>query len=227
MTPFAEFFERSGDTRPLILTLRVCVVTVPLFLTAGIGLGYYLGRSRSLVASCVDFVVSAPMVFPPIATGFGLLLLFGKKSLLGRALHDLFGVELVFGFWGLAVAAFVSGLPLMVKPVQAAVGGEVARFMEVSRVLGKTEMETFFRVVLPLVRKNILAGLFLAWTRSIGEVGVSLMLGGNIVGRTNTVSLEIYNSVFTGDYQRAAMLAMLLAVASLAAMFVLRHLSSD
>ncbi|NMC48892.1 MAG: molybdate ABC transporter permease subunit, partial [Desulfovibrio sp.] len=80
---------------------------------------------------------------------------------------------------------------------------------------------------LPLVRKNILAGLFLAWTRSIGEVGVSLMLGGNIVGRTNTVSLEIYNSVFTGDYQRAAMLAMLLAVASLAAMFVLRRLSSD
>ncbi len=227
MTPFSEYLSDPGIRGPLFLTLRVCAVTVPLFLTAGIGLGYYLGRSRSLLASAVDFAVSAPMVFPPIATGFGLLLLLGKKSVLGRALFALFGVEIVFGFWGLAVAAFVSGLPLMVKPVQAAVGGEVARFMEVSRVLGKTETETFFRVVLPLVRKNILAGLFLAWTRSIGEVGVSLMLGGNIVGRTNTVSLEIYNSVFTGDYERAAMLALLLAVASLAAMFLLRRLSSE
>ncbi|QLA16202.1 molybdate ABC transporter permease subunit [Desulfolutivibrio sulfoxidireducens] len=226
MTPLVEFFSDPGIRGPLLLTLRVCLVTVPLFLAAGIGLGYYLGRSRSLLASTVDFVVSVPMVFPPIATGFGLLLLLGSKSMVGRTLRELFEVEIVFGFWGVAVAAFVSGLPLMVKPVQAAVGGEVARFMEVSRVLGKTETETFFRVVLPLVRKNVLAGLFLAWTRSIGEVGVTLMLGGNIVGRTNTVSLEIYNSVFTGDYERAAMLALLLATVSLGAMFVLRRLSA-
>jgi molybdate transport system permease protein len=145
---------------------------------------------------------------------------------IGPAVRATFGVEIVFGFTGVAVAAVVSGLPLMIKPVQAAVTGEMTRYMEAARVLGKSEFEIFFGVVLPLIRKNILAGLFLSWTRSIGEVGVTLMLGGNIVGRTNTVSLEIYNSVFTGDYERAAFLAGILGLASLLAMFMLRRLSA-
>jgi molybdate transport system permease protein len=209
------------------LTLRVCLVSVPLFLTLGVWLGYSLGRSRSSLAAAVDFIVSLPMVFPPIATGFGLLLFLGNRGVIGPAVRDLLGVEIVFGFAGVAVAAVVSGLPLMVKSVQAAVTGEIPRYMEAARVLGKSEFEIFFRVVLPLIRKNILAGLFLSWTRSIGEVGVTLMLGGNIVGRTNTVSLEIYNSVFTGDYERAALLAGMLGLASLLAMFMLRRLSTS
>lgn len=223
--PIVEFLSDPGVRGPLALTLRVCLVSVPLFFTVGVGLGYYLGRSRSFLATVVDFAVSLPMVFPPIATGFGLLLLFGNRGVLGPAIRNIFGVEIVFGFTGVAVAAVVSGLPLMVKPVQAAVGGEISRYMEAARVLGKSEFEIFFRVVLPLIRKNILAGLFLSWTRSIGEVGVTLMLGGNIVGRTNTVSLEIYNSVFTGDYERAAFLAGLLGLASLAALFTLRRMA--
>ncbi|MEF3697049.1 molybdate ABC transporter permease subunit [Desulfolutivibrio sp.] len=224
--PIAEFLSDPGVRGPLALTLRVCLVSVPLFLTLGVGLGYYLGRSRSSLAAAVDFIVSLPMVFPPIATGFGLLLVFGNRGVIGPAVRDTFGVEIVFGFTGVAVAAVVSGLPLMVKPVQAAVTGEMTRYMEAARVLGKSEFEIFLRVVLPLVRKNILAGLFLSWTRSIGEVGVTLMLGGNIVGRTNTVSLEIYNSVFTGDYERAGLLAGMLGLASLTAMFMLRRLSA-
>lgn len=223
--PIAEVFSDPGIRGPLVLTLRVSLVVVPLFLTVGVGLGYVLGRWRSSLAAALDFAVSLPMVFPPIATGFGLLLLFGNRGVIGPALRSLFGMEIVFGFPGVALAAFVSGLPLMVKPVQAAVGGEISRYTEAARVLGKSELEIFFQVVLPLVRKNILAGLFLSWTRSIGEVGVTLMLGGNIVGRTNTVSLEIYNSVFTGDYERAAILAGILGLASLAALFTLRRLA--
>jgi molybdate transport system permease protein len=211
---------------PVSLTLRVCLATIPLFLTVGVALGYYLGRSRSTLAAATDFAVSMPMVFPPIATGFGLLLLLGNRGGVGPFVREVFGVEIVFGFTGVALAAFVSGLPLMVKPVQAAVGGEVSRYMDVARVLGKGEAEIFFRVVLPLVKRPVLAGLFLAWTRSIGEVGVTLMLGGNIVGRTNTVSLEIYNSVFTGAYDRAALLAGMLGLASLAAMCALRRLAA-
>jgi molybdate transport system permease protein len=221
----AAFFSDPGVGGPVSLTLRVCLVSVPLFLTVGVALGYYLGRSRSTLAAAVDFAVSMPLVFPPIATGFGLLILFGSRGVIGPFVRDVFGVQIVFGFTGVALAACVSGLPLMVKPVQAAVGGEAARYMDAARVLGKGELEIFFRVVLPLVKRPVLAGLFLAWTRSIGEVGVTLMLGGNIVGRTNTVSLEIYNSVFTGAYDRAALLAGMLGLASLAAMAALRRLA--
>jgi molybdate transport system permease protein len=227
MTPFAEFLSDPGIRGPLILTLRVCVVTVPLFLTAGIGLGYYLGRSRSLVASCVDFVVSAPMVFPPIATGFGLLLLFGKKSLLGRALHDLFGVELVFGFWGLAVAAFVSGLPLMVKPVQAAVGGEVARFMEVSRVLGKNRNGDFFRVVLPWCARTSWPGFFWPGPGPSARWGSRSCSGETSWAGPTPFSLEIYNSCSPATTSGRPCWPCFCRGLPGGHVFVLRHLSSD
>lgn len=212
-------------TGPLLLSLKTVAVAAPCLAACGVGLGYALGRSRGTWASILDFLVTLPLVFPPIATGFLLLLLLGRRSALGGLLSSLAGVEVVFSFWGVALAAFLAGLPLIVKPVQAAIRRETGRLVEAAYVLGKSPAVTFFRVVLPSIRRSVWVGLFLALARCLGEVGVTLMLGGNIVGKTNTVSLEIYNAVFSGEYDRAMALVAVLGLTSLVLVAATRRLA--
>jgi molybdate transport system permease protein len=213
----------AGIAFPVLLTLRVMVVAMPIYFLVGVPLGYLLGRGRGRAVAFLDFLVSLPLVLPPMAVGFFLLLLLGRKGPVGEPLLHLFDVEVVFGFPGLALAAVTAGLPLMVRPVQAAVRGELMRLVELSAVLGKGPVTTFTRVVMPHCRKSIAAGLFLAMGRALGEVGVSLLLGGDIIGRTNTISLEIYNAVFTGEFAKAGILSGLLALVSLALTLALKR----
>jgi len=215
-----------GVVFSVTLTLRVMAVAVPLFFLLGVPLGYGLGRGRGRLVAALDFLVSLPLVLPPMAVGFFLLLLLGREGVLGASLQRWFGLEIVFGFPGLALAAVTAGIPLMVRPIQAAVRGDLMRLVELSAVLGKSPLTTFVRVVMPHCRKSIAAGLFLATGRALGEVGVSLLLGGDIIGRTNTVSLEIYNAVFTGDFLRAGLLSGLLAAVSLALVLALKRTGS-
>lgn len=224
---YAAILADPATLGPIALSLKVAAVTLPLFALSGILLGYLLGRWQGRALAVLDFLVSLPLIFPPIATGFLLLLVLGRRSLVGGALKSLFGFDLIFSFWGVVTAALVAGLPLVVKPVQAAIRAETLRHIEASYVLGKSPAVTFFRVVLPGIRKSVLAGLFLAFGRSMGEVGVTLMLGGNIIGRTNTVSLEIYNAVFSGEFDRALVLSVLLGATSLLLILLVRRLSAE
>ena len=208
------------------LTLRVMAVAVPVFFLLGAPLGYLLGRGRGRFLAVLDFLISLPLVLPPMAVGVFLLLPLGRNGPFGPMARPLFDLDIVFGFTGLALASVVAGIPLMVRPVQASVRGELMRLVELSAVLGKSPLTTFVRVVLPPCKKSIAAGMFLATGRALGEVGVSLLLGGDIIGRTNTVSLEIYNSVFTGDFLRAGVLSALLAAVSLALVFALKRTGS-
>lgn len=210
----------------MLLSLKTLAVAAPCLAVAGVGLGYALGRGRGTWASCLDFLVTLPLVFPPIATGFLLLLLLGRRSAVGGFLASRAGVEMVFSFWGVALAAWLAGLPLIVKPVQAAIRRETGRLVEAAYVLGKSRTATFLRVVLPSIRRSVWVGLFLALARCLGEVGITLMLGGNIVGKTNTVSLEIYNAVFSGEYDRALALVLVLGLVSLALVAATRRLSA-
>ena len=215
----------AAISTPVLLSAKVAVSTLPLFTVFGVAIGYVLGRWRTPLTMVLDFVVTLPLVFPPIATGFLLLLLLGREGPLGKPLKALFGMELIFSFWGVLLAAFIAGLPLVVKTVQASIRNDTLRLMEVSAVLGKSPPETFLRVTLPSIKKSIVAGLFMALARTLGEVGVTLMLGGNIVSRTNTISLEIYNSVFTGEFRNAVILASILGIASVI-ILALMHLFS-
>jgi molybdate transport system permease protein len=138
----------------------------------------------------------------------------------------LLGESIIFSFPGLVVAAFIAGLPLAVKPIQAALKSqEAARLSEVAAVLGKSETTIFLCVLLPYAKRSIAAGMLLALGRSLGEVGMTLMLGGNIIGRTNTLSLEIYNAVFNGEFERAIMLSLMIGTASIAMFIVLKKVS--
>lgn len=207
---------------PLLLSLKVLAIAGGILLPAGVLLAWYLSGKPSPVRSAVDFLVAVPLVFPPIATGFILLMLLGRRGPLASVMP----VDVVFAFPGLVLASIVSGLPLLVKPVEAALRSQGRRLGEVSAVLGKTPWLTFRLVLLPSIRKPVLAGWLLALCRSMGEVGVTLMLGGNIVGKTNTLSLEIYNCVFTGELDRAMILCGIIASISGVMLFTLKRLSA-
>jgi molybdate transport system permease protein len=224
LSEFITTLRDPGIAFSLWLTFRVVAMTLGLHLVSGLLLGYLLSRQAFPGQRILDAMVTLPLVFPPIATGFALLLLFGRRGLLGGWLGVL-DIELIFTIHGVTLAAFLAGLPLVVKPIQAAMETITARLGEVARTLGKNEFEIFILVLIPNVRRALATGLILGLGRSLGEVGMTLMLGGNIAGKTNTLSLEIYNAVFNGDYHRAAVLSIFLGAVSMAIFFFLRRLS--
>lgn len=215
-----------GVRHSLWLTLQVTVLTVFLHAVAGLVLGYALSIRRWPGRMLLDTLVTLPLVFPPIALGFVLLLLLGREGPLGRVLFSCCDASLVFSVPGVVLAAFVAGLPLVVKPVQTAMEGLSQRLGEVARTLGKREWEIALFVLVPNVRRALATGLVLGFGRSMGEVGITLMLGGNIAGRTNTLSLEIYNAVFVGDYSRGIVLTFVLGGVSLLVFYLLRRSAS-
>lgn len=199
------------------------VVSGILHLLFSVPLACWLARSRGCLNTIIDTAVTLPLVFPPVAMGFGLLLLFGRNGPLG----SLFGQNIIFSFPGLVIAAFIAGLPLAIKPVQAALrSAEATRLTEVAAVLGKSEITIFLRVLLPYAKRSIVAGMLLAMGRSLGEVGMTLMLGGNVIGRTNTLSLEIYNSVFNGEFERATVLSLIIGCVSIGMFVILKKISN-
>ncbi|GFK94699.1 Sulfate transport system permease protein CysW [Fundidesulfovibrio magnetotacticus] len=208
------------------LTARTALVTLPLHLAAGLALGAWLARGRSPLKTAVEMAVTLPLVFPPVAIGFVLLMLLGRRGVVGAFLLEHAGVELVFSFHGVVLASFVAGLPLVVRPVQSAIRSLPPALAEAALVLGKTPLQAFFLAVLPAVRRSLAAGMILAFGRSLGEVGITMMLGGNILGRTNTLSLEIYNAVSAGEFESAAALCTLLGAVSACVFWALRRLGA-
>lgn len=209
--------------QPAIVTVKVALITLCLHLVLGLGLGWVLAKPRWPGRAILDIAVMVPLMFPPLALGFFLLLLLGRRSVVGGWLEEYFGLSFVFTVEGVVLASVIAGLPLVVKPIEAAITNVALTFGEASRTLGRSEWETFIYVIMPNIRGAIVAGLVLGTARSLGEVGITLMLGGNIVGRTNTMSLEIYNAVFNSEYPRAIVLSSLLGIASIAVFIILRR----
>lgn len=209
---------------PAILTLKIAAATLVAHFFLGVSLGWALARPRWPGRTLLDTLVTLPLVFPPLALGFFLLLLLGRRSTVGSWL-DQYGLSFVFSVEGVLLASIVAGLPLVVKPIEAAIANVARGLGEASRTLGRNEWETFLYVILPNIRGAIVAGLVLGTARSLGEVGITLMLGGNIVGKTNTMSLEIYNAVFNSEYQRAIALSAILGVVSLVIFAILKRTS--
>lgn len=224
MSSYLSLLADPGVYGPIWLSAKIALAATGLHLLFGIGIGYLLSKENLPLRGLLDALVTLPLVFPPIAIGFFLLLLFGRDGWFGAPLQTA-GIDIIFTFWGVLLAAFVAGLPLIAKPVQSAIESTAKSYREAAYVLGKSETETFFRVILPNIRKSVIAGLTLAFGRSMGEVGITLMLGGNIIGSTETVSLAIYNAVFDGSFDRAALLSILLGSVSLLLFFFLRRLS--
>ena len=208
---------------PLILSLKIGIICLILQLILGVLLGRYLANNKTFVTLLVDIIVTLPLVFPPIAIGFFLLQVFGKNGMVGKTL-SLLGIEIIFSFTGLIIASFIAGLPLVVKPIQAAFESETKDMENVSYTLGKGKVYTFLFVSLPNIKATVISSLFLAFARSAGEVGITLIVGGNIVGRTETISLAIYNATLNGEYKTAAGFSAVLAIMAITIFILLRIL---
>ena len=202
-----------------ISALVVSVATVAVALV-GTALAFLLARREFRGKELLDSLVTLPMVLPPTVTGYYLILLLGRRGLLGNYLFALTGWTVAFTWEAAAIAAGAMALPLMVKSARAALESIDRRYELVSFSLGKSELETFFRVTLPLARRGILAGVVLSFARALGEFGATLMLAGNIRGKTQTMPLAIYEAFISGDDQKAQIMAVILTLTSIAVIYL-------
>lgn len=207
----------------IMLTFKIILVIISPLLLVALLTAYLSLRKNLFLDYIIDFVINIPLIFPPIGIGFFLVMLFSKNSFLAR----LFNFDLIFSFTGIAIASFLAGFPFITRSVISGIKNGVYELCEVSYTLGKSNLETFLLVVIPSLRKNILHGLILAIGRVLGEVGMSLMIGGNIQNRTNTISLEIYNAVLDGENQKAVILSVILFIFSFSIFFSIKALDRE
>jgi molybdate transport system permease protein len=200
------------DLTPLLLTLKVALLATLLAFAAGVAGGFVLARARFLGKETVDAILTLPMVLPPTVLGYYLLVLIGRNSALGGWLEAHLGIALIFTWQGAVVAAAVVSFPLVLKAARAAFESVEPNLENAARTLGQGEAAVLLRVTLPLAWRGILAGTLLALARAMGEFGATLMVAGNIPGRTQTLSLAVYDAVQSGNDDLAATLVLITSV---------------
>jgi molybdate transport system permease protein len=180
-------------------------------LFVGVAAAWLIARFRFWGREVLDAVFTLPMVMPPTVLGYYLLVLIGQRGIMGRWLVDTFGIRLIFTWQAAVIAAAVASFPLVFRSARAAFEGVEHQFENAARVLGAGEFKVFARVTLPLAWRGILAGTLLAFARSLGEFGATLMVAGSIPGRTQTLSIAIYEAVQAGDDHLANFMVLLVS----------------
>ena len=175
------------------LSLQVAIVSVACSLPFGIAVAWLLARRQFMGKSLVETVVNLPLVLPPVVTGFLLLVMFGRNGFLGRTLENWFGVRFIFDWKGAALAAAIVSFPLMVRAIKVALNSVDSRLEDTARTLGAGPLDTFLTITMPLAWHGIIAGCLLAFARSLGEFGATIMLAGNMPGKTQTIPLFVYD----------------------------------
>lgn len=212
---------------PLRLSLQVATAATVACALLGVPLAYWMATTRFRGRPFVDVGVMLPLVLPPVVTGYYVLLLVGKRGVLGWVSERVSGtaVGLTFTWQAAVIASFAIAFPLAVSTARAAISAVDPAHADASRTLGRGELETALFVVLPLAGRGILAGLALSFARALGEFGATVMVAGNIPGRTNTMALEIYNAVLYGDWGSAGALVGVLTIASAAFLLTANYLT--
>jgi molybdate transport system permease protein len=198
--------------QPLWLTLKVSVVATVCAFLAGVGLAFVLARGRFRGKEWLDALLALPLVLPPTVLGYYLIVLVGRNGWIGRWLYEVFGVTLMFTWQGAALAASIVSLPLVLKSARTAFENVDRNLERAARTLGASETAVFFRVSFPLAWRGILAGTMLAFARATGEFGATLMIAGNLPGKTQTLSLAVYSAVQAGNDPLATALVAITSV---------------
>lgn len=213
------------DWFPLWLSLRVAVLSTALALVAGLWLAYVLANREFRGKDVLDAAITLPLVLPPTVLGYYLLVLIGRASPVGKLWESIFGSPLVFTWKAAVLAALLHALPLLVKSTRAALESVDRNYERAARNLGASEWKLFWRVTLPLARRSILAATVLAFARALGDFGVTLMVAGNIPGRTQTVAVAIYDAVESGNGAVARVLVLVVSAAALLILTLANRLS--
>lgn len=207
---------------PLYLTVKVASVATLCTLTIGIGLAWLLAKKRFRGKEFVDVLLMQPLIIPPTVLGYYLLVLLGRGSFLGH-IFDAIGLTLVFTWRGAVVAATVASLPLFIKPARAALEGVDPKLEHAARLLGRSEWGVAKTITLPLAWRGVLAGAVLAFARAAGDFGTTLMVAGNIPGKTQTVAIAIYDAVQADNMTLANTLVLIITLFSVTLLFLVNR----
>lgn len=215
----------SSVTAALYLSLKVAGCATAISLILGVSVGYFLARCRFWGRDFLDTLLTLPMVLPPTVLGYYLLVLVGRRSAFGSWLNDSLGIELIFTWQGAVLAASVVAFPLVFKPARAAFEEVDTQLEQAARILGLSELGVFFRVTLPLAWRGILAGGLLAFARALGEFGATLMIAGSIPGKTQTLSIAIYEAVQAGEDSVANTLVLITSAVCIVVLMLASYLA--
>lgn len=206
----------EGAWPALLLSLKVASWSTALNLVLGVAAGWLLARKRFIGRDLIDAILTLPMVLPPTVLGYYLLVVIGKRGFLGKWLYDTFGINLIFTWQGAVIASTIVAFPLVMKSARAAFESVDPQLEKAARVLGLPERSLFFRVTLPMAWRGILAGVLLAFARALGEFGATLMVAGSIPGRTQTLSVAVYEAVQAGQDSLANLLVLITSATCIA-----------
>jgi len=203
----------GAEWEAMLLSLRVASLCVVVTLVPGVVLGWILARKRFPGRAAVEAAVQLPMVMPPVLAGYLLIVLLGREGWLGHWLEAWFGVRIAFTMWAAVIASAVVSFPLMVRSVRLAVESVDVRLEEAARVCYATPLDVLMSVTLPAAWPGILMGMLLAFVRSLGEFGATIMFAGNIEGQTRTLPLALFRAMETPGASSAVTRLALAAVA--------------
>jgi len=206
--PSRELRAIAIETGQIVLfTLAAAAAATALNLAPGIAMAWLLSRRGWRGRTVVETLVSLPLVLPPTAVGLALLLLFGRNGPLGRPFYAVFGFDIAFTWRGVVLASAIMSFPLLVRSARSAFEEIDPRLPAVARTLGRGPWRAFFEVELPLAWRGVLAGTVLSFARALGEFGATILVAGNIPGRTQTLALALFQEVQMGRDRRALELA--------------------
>jgi molybdate transport system permease protein len=217
----------SIDWFPLWLSLRVAAISTAIALAIGLWLAWTLANRTFRGKEVLDATITLPLVLPPTVLGYYLLVALGGASPVGHLYEWLFGGPLVFTWQAAVVASLLHSTPLLVKSARAAFESVDRSYERAARNLGATELRLFWRVTLPLVRRSVLAAAALAFARSLGDFGVTLMIAGDIPGRTQTLSIAIFDAVEGGNGAAARIMVLIVSALALAILMLANRLTSN
>ena len=200
----------SSDISALWLTLQLAAITTIILMVIGAPLAWWLARSTSRFASVIEAMVALPLILPPTVIGFYLLIAFSPDSFFGGGWLALTGQSLAFTFSGLVIGSVIYSLPFVVQPLQSGFQHFDHKLLEAAETMGAGRFDRFFNLIIPLTRRAFITAALLGFAHTMGEFGVVLMIGGNIPGETQVVSIAIYDHVETLQYQQAHWLAAVL-----------------
>ncbi|WP_027400422.1 molybdate ABC transporter permease subunit [Anaerovorax odorimutans] len=206
---------------PIILSLKIALIATMFSFILGITFAYFINKKKVRGKNIWETILILPMILPPSVMGYILLIAFGKRGIIGGFLLEQFGIQIVFTWVGAVVAACIVSLPLMYQNVKAAFVSVQPIYEQAARTLGSSELKIFFTVTIPLAWPGIISGIALAFARAIGEFGATLMIAGNIPGKTQTIPTAIYFAVESGNTKLANNLVLIMTVFSFILIFLL------
>jgi molybdate transport system permease protein len=213
------------DATDLRLTLQVALAATGLCMLTGIPIAWALARYEFRGKALVEALTVLPLVLPPTVVGFYILRAVGRSSPAGRFLEDEIGVRVVFTWEGAAIAAAVLSVPLLIRAAQTGFAAVDPEYERVAGTLGRRPLGVFFTITLPLASRGVAAGIALAFARAAGEFGATVMVAGNIPGKTRTMPVAVYDAVQAGDLDRANITALVLILLSLTSLLAFSWLT--